>query len=216
MQVERPSEALPPAAEAALQVAARVFAFESRMQDGGAAAVLAPAPQTQPPQGRGRCALPARVPHPLQANRHTLMLLDGPRSSYLTSHPSCVDESARWHRAGLHSPPAHSQRGGGRHRAAATGGHGAHEGSQYGAVNGAYEGNSHHGAIAGGRHGFASAGPDSDVRVRADRSGGRGPYVPPAARSARNPYAVPQPADVGRGGPSGRSRGRGRGGRTRG
>ena len=68
MQVERPSEALPPAAEAALQVAARVFAFESRMQDGGAAAVLAPAPHTQLPSGRGRCGFLSRVLRRCKAN----------------------------------------------------------------------------------------------------------------------------------------------------
>ena len=53
-QVERPSEALPPDAEAALQVAARVFAFESRPQSGGSAAVLAPSLHAQLPLGRDR------------------------------------------------------------------------------------------------------------------------------------------------------------------
>ena len=53
-QVERPSEALPPAAEAALQVAARVFAYESRVH-GDQLAVLARAPHSQLPPDRGRC-----------------------------------------------------------------------------------------------------------------------------------------------------------------
>lgn len=115
---------------------------------------------------------------------------------------------------GRTAPPAHSQRGRGPYRAAANGGRGAYEGSQYGAVNGAYGGNSHRSAA--GRHGYSPAGPRGGVQVHAESFRGRGPYVPLAARCARNPYAVPPPADVGRGEPSGRSRGRSRGGRTRG
>ena len=72
LQVERPSEALPPAAEAALQVAARVFAFESRMQGGGAAAVLAPAPQNTAVIGSWQVCSSLRVLR--KCNAHRCML----------------------------------------------------------------------------------------------------------------------------------------------
>ena len=132
------------------------------------------------------------------------------------SKPFGVHECACWHRGGSYGPPTHSQRGRGRYRAPANGGRGAYEGNQHGGMNGAYEGNDYHGAVGGGRRGFVPAGPSGGVQRHAESFRGRGPYVPPAGRSARNPYAVPQPADAGRGGPAGRSRGRGRGGRTRG
>ena len=190
VQVERPSEALPPAAEAALQVAARVFAFESRMQNGGSVAALAPAPHTQLLGGRGRSVLSLDRTFQRRSSRRMVIACLAGLSSCLPEMP-CVN----LRRGGQHS---HSEHARGRSRAPSPAGRGGYASSR-------------HAGAAGGSPGFAPAGLSNGARVQhAERGRGRGHYVPPSGNSARNPYAAPPPANGGRGRSSSAVRGRGR------